>query len=149
MKTGGSGCRVEIRRFERLKSPIVLNNRGKAQLDIPSKLLAVFGGRGRNRTYNLSVKSRMLCQLSYASIGSVKPCCGGLCAQPAKGENSPCHLKNIAQSALNMKGVRGTATALYAFMASASQQGVLKAESQATAHAALRLSEDEHRAIGK
>lgn len=26
------------------------------------------GGRGRNRTYNLSVKSRMLCQLSYASI---------------------------------------------------------------------------------
>ena len=27
-----------------------------------------FGGRGRNRTYNLSVKSRMLCQLSYASI---------------------------------------------------------------------------------
>jgi hypothetical protein len=27
----------------------------------------VFGGRGRNRTYNLSVKSRMLCQLSYAS----------------------------------------------------------------------------------
>ena len=27
------------------------------------------GGRGRNRTYNLSVKSRMLCQLSYASSG--------------------------------------------------------------------------------
>ena len=32
-----------------------------------SKLLILFGGRGRNRTYNLSVKSRMLCQLSYAS----------------------------------------------------------------------------------
>jgi hypothetical protein len=28
---------------------------------------AMDGGRGRNRTYNLSVKSRMLCQLSYAS----------------------------------------------------------------------------------
>ena len=28
-----------------------------------------FGGRGRNRTYNLSIKSRMLCQLSYASRG--------------------------------------------------------------------------------
>ena len=28
-----------------------------------------FGGRGRNRTYNLSIKSRMLCQLSYASEG--------------------------------------------------------------------------------
>jgi hypothetical protein len=27
----------------------------------------VHGGRGRNRTYNLSIKSRMLCQLSYAS----------------------------------------------------------------------------------
>ena len=26
------------------------------------------GGRGRNRTFNLSVKSRMLCQLSYASM---------------------------------------------------------------------------------
>ena len=26
-----------------------------------------FGGRGRNRTYNQSIKSRMLCQLSYAS----------------------------------------------------------------------------------
>ncbi len=25
------------------------------------------GGRGRNRTYNQSIKSRMLCQLSYAS----------------------------------------------------------------------------------
>ena len=33
-----------------------------------SKLLILFGGRGRNRTYNLSVKSRMLCQLSYASV---------------------------------------------------------------------------------
>ena len=29
--------------------------------------LQVSGGRGRNRTYNLSIKSRMLCQLSYAS----------------------------------------------------------------------------------
>ena len=26
------------------------------------------GGRGRNRTYNLSIKSRMLCQLSYAPL---------------------------------------------------------------------------------
>jgi hypothetical protein len=31
------------------------------------KSLNLLGGRGRNRTYNLSVKSRMLCQLSYAS----------------------------------------------------------------------------------
>ena len=34
------------------------------------------GGRGRNRTYNLSVKSRMLCQLSYASRG-LETSCGG------------------------------------------------------------------------
>jgi hypothetical protein len=27
------------------------------------------GGRGWNRTTNLSIKSRMLCQLSYASEG--------------------------------------------------------------------------------
>ena len=33
-----------------------------------------FGGRGRNRTYNLSVKSRMLCQLSYASMRAGWPC---------------------------------------------------------------------------
>ncbi len=28
----------------------------------------MIGGRGWNRTTNLSIKSRMLCQLSYASI---------------------------------------------------------------------------------
>ncbi len=27
-----------------------------------------YGGRGWNRTTNLSIKSRMLCQLSYASV---------------------------------------------------------------------------------
>ena len=32
------------------------------------KSMNLIGGRGRNRTFNLSVKSRMLCQLSYASI---------------------------------------------------------------------------------
>lgn len=34
-----------------------------------SVYLALDGGRGRNRTFNLSIKSRMLCQLSYASDG--------------------------------------------------------------------------------
>jgi integrase len=33
------------------------------------KSMNLDGGRGRNRTFNLSVKSRMLCQLSYASRG--------------------------------------------------------------------------------
>jgi hypothetical protein len=37
------------------------------------KRLKLLGGRGRNRTYNLSVKSRMLCQLSYASRQLEKP----------------------------------------------------------------------------
>ncbi len=32
------------------------------------KLVVICGGRGRNRTTNLSIKSRMLCQLSYASV---------------------------------------------------------------------------------
>jgi hypothetical protein len=40
------------------------------------KSLNLIGGRGRNRTYNLSVKSRMLCQLSYASRWMEKPCGG-------------------------------------------------------------------------
>ena len=35
----------------------------------PCKSMNLNGGRGRNRTFNLSVKSRMLCQLSYASRG--------------------------------------------------------------------------------
>ncbi len=30
-------------------------------------LMDLVGGRGWNRTTNLSIKSRMLCQLSYAS----------------------------------------------------------------------------------
>jgi hypothetical protein len=35
---------------------------------VPAIELTVWiGGRGRNRTFNLSIKSRMLCQLSYAS----------------------------------------------------------------------------------
>jgi hypothetical protein len=43
------------------------------------------GGRGWNRTTNLSIKSRMLCQLSYASIEVKRPNVeqhsGGLAAQ--------------------------------------------------------------------
>jgi len=45
------------------------------------KSLNLFGGRGRNRTYNLSVKSRMLCQLSYASWPPEKPCGGEACTR--------------------------------------------------------------------
>ncbi len=35
----------------------------------PSSLIwnELYGGRGGNRTHNLSIKSRMLCQLSYTS----------------------------------------------------------------------------------
>ena len=38
--------------------------RNTAHIELGCRLI---GGRGRNRTFNLSVKSRMLCQLSYAS----------------------------------------------------------------------------------
>ena len=59
-----------------------------------SKLLDLNGGRGRNRTYNLSVKSRMLCQLSYASMGWKKAL-----DEPswvaAEGKNPLRTLKNI------------------------------------------------------
>jgi hypothetical protein len=34
----------------------------------PKPERAKAGGRGGNRTHNLSVKSRMLCQLSYTSL---------------------------------------------------------------------------------
>lgn len=54
-----------------------------------------YGGRGRNRTYNLSVKSRMLCQLSYAST------CAGreISAELTMGERSFSErpFRNIAQ----------------------------------------------------
>ena len=46
------------------ESGILEDHRGVYRI---RKLLISNGGRGRNRTYNLSVKSRMLCQLSYAS----------------------------------------------------------------------------------
>jgi hypothetical protein len=45
------------------------NFEGKPGIEKRCKSMNLNGGRGRNRTYNLSVKSRMLCQLSYASIG--------------------------------------------------------------------------------
>ncbi len=32
------------------------------------KALKRFGERGRNRTYNLLIKSQLLCQLSYAPV---------------------------------------------------------------------------------
>jgi len=43
------------------------NFEGNQEVKKRCKSLKLIGGRGRNRTYNLSVKSRMLCQLSYAS----------------------------------------------------------------------------------
>src|SRR5215831_6668200 len=40
-------------------------------LSEPCKLLIINGERGRNRTFNLLIKSQLLCQLSYA------PACKG------------------------------------------------------------------------
>ena len=58
----------------------------------------MIGGRGRNRTFNLSVKSRMLCQLSYASFGAGEPRVRLSCATPSGRENSSRTLKNIPQT---------------------------------------------------
>ena len=51
------------------------------------------GGRGRNRTFNLSIKSRMLCQLSYASTEC------GLTDERQHGRRSTA-FQNIAQPKL-------------------------------------------------
>jgi hypothetical protein len=53
--------RAEIRRAQKWAQ---CSRRSRGGL---AKYLKGYGGRGRNRTYNLSIKSRMLCQLSYAS----------------------------------------------------------------------------------
>jgi hypothetical protein len=73
----------EIQRRRREKSRIVL-------------ILGMYGGRGRNRTFNLSVKSRMLCQLSYASLRSWMRRREGLCPSGSEQDRSLCLLKNIA-----------------------------------------------------
>ena len=55
------------------------------------------GGRGRNRTYNLSVKSRMLCQLSYASMGRIRSRPGLALRDAEEASESPQPLKTITQ----------------------------------------------------
>jgi hypothetical protein len=42
-------------------------------------LCMAYGGRGWNRTTNLSIKSRMLCQLSYASVRREQAGCWATC----------------------------------------------------------------------
>ena len=59
-------------------------------------MLDLNGGRGRNRTFNLSVKSRMLCQLSYASRGFIRPTAGNDAGRRIE-RNSSRSLKNITQ----------------------------------------------------
>jgi hypothetical protein len=39
---------------------------------VSRKLLKRFGERGRNRTFNLLIKSQLLCQLSYAPINDLR-----------------------------------------------------------------------------
>jgi hypothetical protein len=55
----------------------------------------VDGGRGRNRTFNLSIKSRMLCQLSYAST-EAQP--GG---QPRETSKIPPHLTQYSTAEMH------------------------------------------------
>ncbi len=75
------------------------------EVEKPCKSMNLFGGRGRNRTYNLSVKSRMLCQLSYASKQLENRAEGNF----EHGNGRPkarCHLKRIAQSRRPRKHTR-------------------------------------------
>ena len=90
------------------------------------------GGRGRNRTYNLSVKSRMLCQLSYASTLRRRKYTAGLMMGSARFRERP--LKNIAQNLLENSGcARGNRAS--------------EREGKATLNAAFRLGEIERAAI--
>jgi hypothetical protein len=59
---------------------LVLPNTGSTDCQRLSKK---DGGRGRNRTFNLSIKSRMLCQLSYASLRDKRPNVGQHSERPS------------------------------------------------------------------
>ena len=66
----------------------------------------LIGGRGRNRTYNLSVKSRMLCQLSYASM-YLRKAVRRQASHAEKQTGNPCWpIKNIAQPEGRFKTTR-------------------------------------------
>ena len=103
-------------------------------------MLDFIGGRGRNRTYNLSVKSRMLCQLSYASMPLVKTVQRrGLHTASARRDFLLLFEKyiTVARSFQNPRERRLPAS------------GNLKIERQAGADRALVLSEDQQRAVAQ
>src|SRR6202048_640736 len=107
-----------------------------------------FGGRGRNRTYNLSVKSRMLCQLSYASV-----CFGWACAHA----ETSCALEkyNTAKGCgqTRQPGPRRSQFPAFARAIKAtsenSQGGNSEREREPRAHAALILREHQQRAVAE
>ena len=79
------------------KSPQLANSEDVKGVMKRCKSLNSIGGRGRNRTYNLSVKSRMLCQLSYASNFPRKNRAARGFAHGLSGKISTRTFKNIAQ----------------------------------------------------
>jgi hypothetical protein len=66
------GAKVECGEVEIDESWVAESKEIRSWPAEPKPDRAKAGGRGRNRTFNLSVKSRMLCQLSYASRGVEK-----------------------------------------------------------------------------
>ncbi len=60
-------ARKEVRRGRQEGEGIAHHRQAAARVRSRLAIYQGNGGRGRNRTFNLSIKSRMLCQLSYAS----------------------------------------------------------------------------------
>ena len=103
----------------------------------------LFGGRGRNRTYNLSVKSRMLCQLSYASE-SGRTALRGL-KHAIRAHRILCgHSQNIAYLEMDFQRMPGTGTPGPAGSLCGSE-----CEGKAPAHSPLILGKHQHRTIAQ
>jgi hypothetical protein len=81
----------------------VVKGKGTGKDLEPELLLSRTGGRGRNRTFNLSVKSRMLCQLSYASSG-LKSRARGFLTRPAGERECLPHLEKYTTDAGDSQG---------------------------------------------
>src|SRR5208282_1452834 len=94
------------------------------------------GGRGRNRTYNLSVKSRMLCQLSYASRQLEKPCGGRIEARIEQVKYSLL----LEKYSIGERGIESRDRVV--------KRG-LEGEGQPRADASLVLRKDEDRAVAQ
>ena len=56
--------------MDRIRFALPFGRQGAGRTPNSSALCGLYGERGRNRTYNLLIKSQLLCQLSYAPIAN-------------------------------------------------------------------------------